>query len=1197
MMKNIFIVFLIVLSPCWAYSQTNSSYCDTILKKANSFLKKDSIEKAIKELKNLELCDYNNKLQQQRMALQADIFNKIQKQKERAETSQRNAIGLAKKAENNLSTALAYYLIWKAKTQVETDPTLALKYAMASDSVNSVIGKKDPSIEQEKNKIFSDNSFYKLIIDDFDKKYSPLSMARSPHGDTILIGYSDGNARMYYPLDTLNNYDTSFVIFEAHSGGVTSVAFSPDGKKILTGSNDSTACLWKLNGDTIKIFRGHKDAVTSVAFSPDGKKILTGSNDSTACLWDLEGNAIKIFRWHKDAVTSVAFSPTGNAILTGSNDKTAYLRKLNGDSLQVFKGQHRSGVTSVAFSRSGDSILTGSKDKTARMWDLNGKVIREFKGHMDAVTSLAFSPNGKEVLTGSDDKTARLWDFNGNMIKEFKAQNVLGFSVGKMYAVAFSYNGKSVLTGAGNVESYTNDNSVRSWYLNRNKSFKNNSGSINTVAFSGNGKTFLAGFEDGSVQLFDFTGNKIQEFRGHTASITSVKFSPDENAILTGSNDSTARLWNLQGDTIKVFRGDQEAVTSVAFSTSGKGDTILTGSQDGKIRLWDRNGKLLNEIKNNSEAKDTLISEDTGLIAATNTDTSMYEAGKTPGPVESVDLTGSNDGIARLWNLNGEMINEFRGHNDSVISVALSPSGDSILTGSKDSTARLWNMEGKTLKIFRGHKAAVTSVSFSPDGSSILTGSNDSTVTLWSIGGDAIKIFRGHKAGITSVAISPSGDSILTGSKDSTARLWNLEGETLEIFRGHTNSVTSVAFSPGGNSILTGSNDSTACLWNLAGDTLKVFRGQKDIVFSVSFAPTEDTAYSIVITTKDNFRLWDFNSDTIANYQNSYVLPLDYSPSTNRILTGYVKSIHNSNWKPEKYDYDYFPPVTSVTFSPNGKIILSGDEEGNAILWNLKGKVLSLTKHNYAVTSVAFSPSGDSMLTWSRDGTTNLLDLNGKIIKIYKDINDFGSFTSKSYPGAFSYDGKSIVCGSGDGSVRLWDASSHDLYNVGAKKIFSSDNMVYSVAFSPDGETIIAGYDDGTIRLWDVNALSLKEAIEQNLIETFQHALEENNYGLSINNSNKADKIDIDHLTTVNYCIKNNTKCGSFKMTVNKKWTETNTDGSFNYIEINRDDSSINLYDPDRGMKVILDLKSKKILSGDSYYNSDNWGYIITSYK
>ncbi|MEO6037688.1 MAG: caspase family protein, partial [Saprospiraceae bacterium] len=206
--------------------------------------------------------------------------------------------------------------------------------------------------------------------------------------------------------------------FKGHFYYVNSVAFSPDGKYVLTGSSDTTARLWDLKGKEIHVFKGHTKEIMSVAFSPacpddpiGGKYILTGSFDNTAKLWDLNGHEIQSFIGHTNYVSSVAFSPDGKYILTSSMDNTAKLWDLKGTEIKTFKVN---GIYfgTVAFSPDGKYILAGFSDteEKVKLWDLKGREVQSFVGHVNFINSVAFSSNGKYVLTGSDDNTTKIWN-------------------------------------------------------------------------------------------------------------------------------------------------------------------------------------------------------------------------------------------------------------------------------------------------------------------------------------------------------------------------------------------------------------------------------------------------------------------------------------------------------------------------------------------------------------------------------------------------------------------------------------------------------------------------------------------------------------------------------------------------------------------------------------------------------------------
>ncbi len=237
--------------------------------------------------------------------------------------------------------------------------------------------------------------------------------------------------------------------FQGHQNAVSSVAFAPDGKSLLTGSLDKTAKLWSFDGKLLQTFSGHQNAVSSVAFAPDGQSLLTGSYDKTAKLWSLDGKLLQTFQGHQDSVYSVAFAPDGQSVLTGSLDNTAKLWSLDGKLLQTFSG-HQNAVSSVAFAPDGQSVLTGSRDKTAKLWSLDGKLLQTFQGHQNYVSSVAFAPVraafpqevGQSLLTGSWDNTAKLWSLDGKLLQTFSGHQDY------VSSVAFAPDGQSVLTGS-----------------------------------------------------------------------------------------------------------------------------------------------------------------------------------------------------------------------------------------------------------------------------------------------------------------------------------------------------------------------------------------------------------------------------------------------------------------------------------------------------------------------------------------------------------------------------------------------------------------------------------------------------------------------------------------------------------------------------------------------------------------------------
>jgi len=578
--------------------------------------------------------------------------------------------------------------------------------------------------------------------------------------------------------------------FNGHTQLVAKVAFSPDGKSVLTGSGDKTARLWDARtGQELLQFIGHTDLVDGVAFSPDGKYVLTNSVDGTARLWDVRtGHELRQFIGHSGSVDAAAFSPDGKYVFTASmTDKTARLWDAQtGQELHQFVG-HTDGIWVIAVSPDGKQLLTGSTDKTARLWDVqSGQQLHIFAGHTREIQGVAFSPNGKYVLTGSLDKTVQLWDAqSGAVVREFK-----GHTDG-VRNVAFSPDGKSIVTGS-------NDATVRIWDTQTGQElrrFIGHKSDVFSVAFSPDGKYALSGSLDNTALLWDVQAHAEYQRFLHTDAVWAA-FSPDGKYVLTGSWDTTVRLWDAQtGEQRWVITGT-EPINTVAFSHNGK--YILTGSGDKTARLWDaQTGQELRRfVGHRTYLNSVAFSPDGKYI-----------------------LTGSGDREARLWDAQtGKELRQLVGHTfDNVFSVAFSPDSKYVLTGSYDGTARLWDVQtGKELRRFTIPNDGAAAVTFSPDGKYVLTGSWDGVARLWDAHtGEQLRRFVGHTDIIWGVVFSPDGKYILTGSGDKTARLWDVQtGQELRRFTGHTAIVNTVAFSPDGRRVLTGSNDGTARLWD-----------------------------------------------------------------------------------------------------------------------------------------------------------------------------------------------------------------------------------------------------------------------------------------------------------------------------------------------------------------------------------------------
>jgi len=398
--------------------------------------------------------------------------------------------------------------------------------------------------------------------------------------------------------------------------------------------------------------------------------------------------------------------------------------------------------------------------------------------------------------------------------------------------------------------------------------------------------------------------------------------------------------------------------------------------------------------------------------------------------------------------------------------VAYSPEGKLLAAAGWDGKAHLWEAASGREVAAIAHGQYVHAVAFTPDGRQLATGSSDGTVRLHDVATQQRTMtFTGHEEAVLSVDISPDGRWLLTSSYDNTARLWNLEtGDPLRVLRGHNWWVWQARFSPDGRRVVTASQDGKAVVWQVetSGHQVRVTKLTEFVehdgpVYAAAFAP--DGGRIASAGHDGSVRIWS---------------PLQIEPiSVQARLQGKPDPAN-----PQRRLSGHTAPVRSVSFSPDGSLLVSGSQDNTVRVWDFRsGKLLKAMRgHGEQVRSCRFAPGGDRVASASHDQQVKIWDLDG-----YQEVRVLRGRVLRGHRDAvlavgYSPDGKQIVTASRDRTARTWDAATgQPLQTFAEGHAFLATGAV----FFPDGRRLLTAGGDSTVRLWNVGTGSELRSMEQ----------------------------------------------------------------------------------------------------------------------
>ena len=608
----------------------------------------------------------------------------------------------------------------------------------------------------------------------------------------------------------------------------------------------------------------------------------------------------------------------------GNGWEADFLNSLYSSSnLDVLYG-HSKKVTCVAESPDGKWIASGAEDNSIRIWDgTNYQLVDRFLVD-EAVTCVRFSPDSKWVAVADRSNVATFFKLDGKDVRK------LGPFDRDVTALEYFADGKRVVVGSSAADSYR----VGADRENRESS-------------------------EPFCRIVDLdSGNAVQELAGATADITAISISGDSKTVAVASRDGMVRLWNL---------GEEKF-------------------------------ELRHELECRSESvNDCDLSQDGGLLATCDDDASVI-----------------------LWNAEkGTLLRTLYGHTGKVFSVSFDADDQQLVSGGDDRTVKVWQLSGELHENYKGHFERVSDVIFRSDGTGLVSAAHDDTVRVWNRDSmPCVANFPVHTDTVWSADISSDGSLIASGSEDGTIAI--LDGQSRKLIKRISvgSAVLAVAFSPDGSLLAAGSSDEFLRIWDTTSFALKkkIPASDKDTGFlwSVAFSHSGDR---LAAGSADNsVRIWDTKTWQLQNEvlaHESEVACVSFSPDDRLLLTASddktVKLWNANDLRPVHVFDGNTHGVWRARFSPDNRLIASCSYDGEVMVWDAETRKLikRFTAHSNQIAGLAFSRDGRRLVTASDDFTIKIWELE-TFTELFR-LRDEGD--SEVVHASFSADGNQLITG------------------------------------------------------------------------------------------------------------------------------------------------------------------------------------------
>ncbi|EDM77015.1 serine/threonine protein kinase with WD40 repeats [Plesiocystis pacifica SIR-1] len=620
-----------------------------------------------------------------------------------------------------------------------------------------------------------------------------------------------------------------------HGAEVSSLALSPAGSELASGSVDGELRLWteRTGPSTLERYGG---AVRQLSFSADARRLLTAAKDGLARVHALDGGATRTFTGHAGPVYAASFDASEARVLTTSLDRSARVWRADTGALEGELRGHEQGVFFGAFvGEDSTAILTAADDGQVRRWSIDdlgaGSAGTVIASHPRAIT--AFAVDGARVITGSVDGQVRVTDWQAGA----EASEVV---VDHGDDVRFVGRGPAGVVSVGmDARAFVSKPAPAP----PPRALEGHRQVLLTGAMDGSGRRLATGSWSGQIRVWALDqAPLVTSLEGHGQRVFDVRADSQGTRFVTASFGGRARIWRAaDGAALETLDGGNAVLNAAVFSPSG--DSVATAGK-GPVLLW--------RLEPGRDARAQVLLDEGGQVW----DLAFDDGGERL-------AAAASDARVRVWTLtrDGPELQVLEGHAGRVVSVAFEPGGERLASAGADGTVRVWSPgdgDGDPRGVHvlpQRDPLAMDTLRWSPDGRWLAAAAAGGGAWVWSSAAFELpRALRSDETGSSALAFDAAGERLAVGSRDGRVRVWSVaEGTLLTTLEGHTGPVVGAAFLPGGR-LISASLDRTLRLWRLDDGASVVLSGHSVEVLDLAVA---GGARALSVAKDGSVSLWD----------------------------------------------------------------------------------------------------------------------------------------------------------------------------------------------------------------------------------------------------------------------------------------------------------------------------------------------------